>query len=332
MDKVFLRRGAIMGMIPQKGGGRIGTQEILDRLESLGFEGNLRTVQRDLLDLEEQGLINGDGSRPQGWQLQGDAPGLLVGWVQPQAAMALRLLQDYLSPLIPPGIMRTLAPVFDKADEVIKANQRHGMAEWLRRVRVVPSGFRLQVPEIPASVQTATTRALMEQRQLQIRYRSLQGEAKIYPVHPLGLVLKGDILYLVATARHYKRPAIWAVNRILKADVLEDEPANTPEDFDLDAFVTRQGLAFSRQQEIRLVLKTNTTLGRLLLERPLSADQTWKADGEDFRFTATVPLSEDLVSWILGHRANLEVVSPAGLRREIRGHLEAALALYQSSP
>jgi predicted DNA-binding transcriptional regulator YafY len=64
----------------------------------------------------------------------------------------------------------------------------------------------------------------MEQ-QIEVTYRAISSgkEAKTYPVHPLGLVVMEQVVYLVCTVKDYQDPRFLAVHRIDSARLLDSE-------------------------------------------------------------------------------------------------------------
>lgn len=62
--------------------------------------------------------------------------------------------------------------------------------------------------------------ALLQERQLDCRYAArAHGSVRSYRLHPLGMVLRGNAVYLVATKGLGTQPAFYALHRIRSADV-----------------------------------------------------------------------------------------------------------------
>ena len=78
--------------------------EIRRRLETDGFAVTLRTVQRDLNHLAVHFPIRGDANKPQGWCWSGDP--ILIPVLDPQSALTLKLVEQFLQPLLPSEIGR----------------------------------------------------------------------------------------------------------------------------------------------------------------------------------------------------------------------------------
>ena len=80
-------------------------------------------------------------------------------------------------------------------------------------------GPRLRPPAVHPHVQRAVYDALLEERQLEIRYRA-RGRSCAEPrtIHPLGLILKDGVAYLVARLWNYDDPVHLALHRIEAAE------------------------------------------------------------------------------------------------------------------
>src|SRR3546814_5777812 len=91
-------------------------------------------------------------------------------------------------------------------------------------------------------------------RQLQLEYLARKrDETRHYTVHPLGLIQRGPVTYLVARFSETPKITLLAVHRIRKATRL-DAAAVIPEGFNLKAVLPDVAAGFGRGANIRLVL------------------------------------------------------------------------------
>jgi predicted DNA-binding transcriptional regulator YafY len=69
---------------------------------------------------------------------------------------------------------------------------------------------------------------LLNDKQIEVTYRAITSgkEAKTYPVHPLGLVVMEQVVYLVCTVKDYQDPRFLAVHRIDSAQLLDSDASN----------------------------------------------------------------------------------------------------------
>ena len=192
----------------------------------------------------------------------------------------------------------------------------------------MPPTLPLLPPKIVDGVLATVQEGLLTDRQLEIAYqRPGDEEAMALRLHPLGLVQRGPVTYLVATAFTYTDVRLYAVHRITGASV-QAEPAHRPDGFSLDDYIAQGALQFGDGRTIRLKARVSPWLADILTETPLTADQRLEPVGEEFRLTATITDSWQLRWWILSQGAGITVLEPEALRKEIGGELRKCLANY----
>lgn len=155
-------------------------------------------------------------------------------------------------------------------------------------------------------------------------------KTKSYVLHPLALVQRGVISYLVARVEPYQDVLLFAMHRLSSAQVLEAKPAHAPDGFTLAQYLQSGALQFSDGNSFALEVKINDDLAMHLRETPLSDDQTITAGEQWHKLTATVMDSWQLHWWILSQGEQIEIIAPTTLRAEIKQRLQQALQHYQS--
>ncbi|PYU97204.1 MAG: hypothetical protein DMG08_00210 [Acidobacteria bacterium] len=214
--------------------------EIRRRLETDGFAVTLRTVQRDLNHLAVHFPIRGDANKPQGWCWSGDP--ILIPVLDPQSALTLKLVEQFLQPLLPSATLQSLAEQFASAGKALSNSSR--LAAWPRKVRAVPRAFPLLPPKIDPKVQATIYEGLLENRQVSIQYRSRDcGEPKEHTIHPLGIVIRDQLVYLVCTFYDYDDVRQLALHRIEAAHLLPDK-ASRPKHFNLDEYIEEGAFSY----------------------------------------------------------------------------------------
>ena len=318
----------ILKRLPTRGPG-ISARELTDWLTDEGFEVSKRTVERDLSALAVHfQLVYNDKSVPYGWRWMSDAvtefPALTVA-----DAMSLHLVEDLLAPLLPAALLDSLRPRFRQARKKLDSlSKEHPNSRWLDKVRHVPPTLPLLPPKIVEGVLATVQEGLLTDRQLEIGYqRPGDEEAMTLRLHPLGLVQRGPVTYLVATAYTYTDVRLYAVHRITGASV-QPEPAHRPDGFSLDDYIAQGALQFGDGRTIQLKARVSPWLADILTETPLTADQQLEPVGEELRLTATITDSWQLRWWILSQGQGITVLEPEALRKEIGGELRKCLANY----
>jgi len=317
-NDTLLRQLAMLQHIPQHPR-QITARELTERVETEGFVVSKRTVERDLLTLSEIfPLISNERSRPYGWSWRKDAKAFALPGMSPLQALTLELAHDHLATLLPASLLGTLAPYFKCAEGVLSSGEGvKKLASWRKKVAIVSSNQPLIPPDYSEEVIETVHSALLSERQIEISYKSReQGEIKSYPVHPLGIVQRGAVTYLVATLYDYTDIRLLAVHRIKSAQLL-DQPAKPPKKFNLAQYISQGAFGFAESGEVKLVARFTVPAAEHLLETPLSHDQKIEPDKPDWvRIEATVPDTAQLRWWLLGFSDQVEVLEPAALRGE----------------
>ncbi len=308
--------------------------EIAAKLNAAGFDASVRTVQRDLKDLS--GIfpieLNDKNPRDYGWRWPKgtnlDIPGMSV-----PEALAMRLVETHMKQLLPTSMLDGLQGVFSmaqsKLDKVEKQNNNHSK-DWLDKVRVVLPAQPLLPPLINEDVQAAIYQSVLENRQITAGYQSMGSEQpKDYVLHPLGLIMRGAVTYLVASAWDYADARLYALHRFSKVEIL-DAAVKAPEGFNLDAAIASGLAGFANQGEpIQLELRCTEEVAAYLTETPLAEDQKIEPDaGGWVRLTATVNDTWQLHWWILGQGVGVEVHGPLTLRHVIQESISKSIDLY----
>lgn len=313
-----LRQWAMLRHIPQHPR-QITARDITERLESEGFAVSKRTVERDLLSLSGIfPLISNERSRPYGWSWNKDAEAFALPSMSPLQALTLELAHNHLATILPASLLATLVPYFKCAEAVLSSGDGvKKLANWRKKVAIVPPNQPLIPPNYPEEIIEAVHSALLSEQQLEISYTSReQGETKTYPIHPLGIVQRGAVTYLVATLYDYTDIRLLAVHRIQSAQVLT-MPAKTPKKFDLAKYIRDGAFGFEESGEIKLVLRITTPAVEHLMETPLSQDQQIEPEQLGWmHFQATVPDTAQLRWWLMGFGDQIEVLEPISLRDE----------------
>lgn len=296
---------------------KITAREAQESLASHDIEVAKRTIERDLQTLSEIFPITSDErNKPYGWSWQKDAPSFDLPGLSSTEALAMKLVEEYLRPLLPASITDQLKPHFRAADEVLsKSPKSTKAAAWTRKIHIVPPAQPLLPPAIKAKVQRNAYEALLQDRQVEAVYLRRGDAVPVkYTLHPLAVVQRGAVTYLVATIFDYKDVHLFALHRFQDVSLL-DELAHRPPGFDLGEYVASGAFGFGDGKIIRLQVLFTRDAAEHLHETPLSADQILKPhDNAQMKLTATVADTPQLRWWLLGFGDAVEVIAPAALR------------------
>lgn len=328
MNDTLMRQWAMLRAIPRHPR-RIDAPTIHGRLRDLGMEVSLRTVQRDLNTLAETFPLDFDESKPQGWCWRPGAGQLEIPSMDAHAALTFNLVEEYMQNLLPRSTLSHMAPWFDAAQGVA-SSQASTVTKWRDKLRVIPHTLNKVPAPIDPDIQTTIYNGLFNEKQIQVTYRAITTgkEAKTYPVHPLGLVVMEQVVYLVCTVKDYQDARFLALHRIDTAELL-DATAVRPTTFDIDEFILREfGIRLGREP-IDLALRIRGVLAKYLAETPVSADQTLTPiDDAWTRVEVKVQDTIQLRTWLRSLGPDAVVESPDFLRNQLNDEWRELVKLY----
>jgi predicted DNA-binding transcriptional regulator YafY len=172
--------------------------------------------------------------------------------------------------------------------------------------------------------------ALMQERLLRLHYRKRDSAAaSIYAaVHPLAVVQRGGVIYLVCMFGDFDDVRTIALHRVEQAEMLY-EPSRRQPGFDIDAYIASGQFGVIAGAPIQLRAVFSRVAGEHLHETPLVADQQLSTmeDGQ-LLLAATVPHTRALVWWLLGFGDAVVVQEPPVLREELASIAERMVRAY----
>jgi predicted DNA-binding transcriptional regulator YafY len=329
MKNTLFRQWEMLRHIPRHPT-KISTSQIRDKLAVAGYTITLRSIQRDLEELSVVLPLLSDQGKPKGWSWQPDASQMELPALGLQAALAFKLVEAHLQPLLPPTTLAYLAPWFKRASGVLSESDKVALAAWPHKIRVLSRGMPQKPAAIAPAIQDAVYEGLLLERRLAITYHAPWFEGtKDYVVNPLAMVVRDGQIYLVCTMWDYGDVRHLLLHRMHSATLME-EPATGLEGFDLDAHIARGEFSYPLEPGVlRLKAKFDGYAATSVMECPLSEDQSadkWE-DGTVL-LSATVPDTLDLRAWLLGLGEHVTVLEPPGLVKEVADTVAALAKRY----
>lgn len=325
-NDTLARQWAMLRLIP-RAPRKTTSRDLCRQLEQLGHSTSPRTVERDLHALSGRfALVADDSSKPYGWSWARDADMELTPRLSPSQAVALLLSQAHLKNFMPDFLMKELATVFASAEQEVAST---GWKDWHKRTAILPTSMPLLAPRLNADVLDQVHSALALRRCLSGHYRSRGSESsRELTIHPLGLIIRGSIQYLVCTLREYQDIRQIALHRLSHARILDD-PIRSPAGFDFAKYVASSASKFWAQGKIRLIARFTSEAAGHLRETPVSKDQELVDLGNaEVELRATVESDDTLRWWLLGFGSQVEVLAPRELREDLGNELKQAALRY----
>lgn len=323
------RQWAMLRCIPRHPQ-RVTAGELRDRLRDRGFEVTSRTIERDLHTLSDEfPLVVDARAKPFGWSWAKGAAMEFAPGFTPAQAVAVLLAGTHLDTLLPRPMQKELLPLITVAGRTLKDS---GWRDWHLRTAVLPTTLRLQAPRIEAASLAAVHGALGRRRCLEGQYRPKGApHAKPMVIHPLGLLVRGAVQYLVCTLFDYSDIRQLAVHRLGGLREL-DLPCRVPPGFCFQSYVRGVGATYEPRGMVRLVARFEREAAEHLSETPLTADQSWSVLGDGrVEIVAEVQLDETLRWWLLGFGSHVEVIEPRELRQLLAEEFERGASRYRQS-
>ncbi len=201
--------------------GRVTARELAVELEI-----SERTARRDLEALAMSGVpVYSQAGRGGGWSLIGGARTDLSGLTAAEARTLFLVAGP--SSQATPEVKAALRKLVRALPETMRAEAEAAASA----VVIDPSTWdRTTVPPPPHL--DALQRAVVEGKQVVLGYADREGKESLRTVHPLGLVVKGTVWYLVAGTEEGQRT--FRVGRVRSVH-MTGEPADRPDGFDLAA-------------------------------------------------------------------------------------------------
>ena len=320
-----IRMLTLLGSLPREPN-RTTTRELHSRLQSLGHNVDIRTVERYMSELESSPMFADvvfcdDRERPFAWYISKDKM-IFSEHMEPAIAATWVLIQQYVHHLLPPAGRDKLKPVIDSARNWLKNNSRKGSG-WSQKVIYIPRGMPLKPAVVHPNVFDTVQKALFLDRQLEIHYKD---QEKPMEVHPRAFVDRGVVSYMIASCWEYTDFRLFSMHRINRIRLL-DKPINRLP-FSLEEYLPVLDLPHGR--EINLKARFYNHAGYHLTETPLTSEQVIKDLGEGcHEVQARVRDTSELRWWLQAFGANVEVLAPKDLRKDIGETLAQAAARYR---
>ena len=326
----LLRQWTMLRFVP-RAPAKISVKELHERLRDADFEVTPRTVQRDLVDLATIfPLISDEREKPFGWSWQREASSFDLPGLSVPDALTLTLVEQHLRNQLPPTALDALQPQFRSAARVLAAMGPTATSKaWLSKIRTIAPLQPLQPPGLDEECQRTVYLALMKDLQLTLNYKKRDAAEIIeYPVvHPLAIVQRGGIIYLVCTFANYDDVRTLALHRVREAHLVY-AATKRPQDFDIDAFIASGAFGYLTGAPITLRATFKGRVGDHLYETPLAPDQVLEVRENGVHLTATVASTRTLVFWLTGFGAEVEVHGPVKLRAEMKEIAHKMAAMY----
>jgi len=300
-----------------------------------GYTVDTRTIQRDLNKLSISfPLSNDTEGRKNYWYWIEEAAIQDFPGMDPVTALAFEMAESYLKPLLPQATLELLQPYFHRARDVLNDQSDSLLRKWPDKVAVIERGPVLQKPEINFDVQRVVYQALLEEKPIKASYCPRGAEqSKDYLMHPLGIVSRVGVIYLICTLWDYDDAKQFALHRFSHAEIA-DSPILIQEKFSLEHYIEKdQQFSYKLEDNpIQLKVLFDAKIAGHLAETPLAENQmlTPQDDGRVL-LEVEVMRTLELRWWLQGFGDNVEVLEPTSMRDKFIETHKSLQALYSNN-
>ena len=301
---------------------KVSSRQIFENLQNCGHHNiDMRTVQRDLVSLENIGLFGLDvdkRSKPYGWFINANFKKLNVSLMDGNTALAFKVLEQSGATL-PNSTLKEMQPYFAKASQVLEQDSESLLTHWLRSVADSQISQPLIPPEIDATSFERLKSAIFFKKQISADIKRIFSGStdmvwKHYDrVNPMGLVKQdGRQLFVCTFGALHKRRYALPLQFIRNVTVTDEDCQQA-----FGELENIQTLTAKNKENIQLELRVNNNALFLLHGYRLSDDQviTPSNQADKSRLTATVEDTNKLRAFLRGLGDDIEVIAPQKLRQ-----------------
>lgn len=291
-----------------------------------------RTIHRDVEALSAAGVpIYAERGPGGGIRLVDGYRTRLTGLTAPEAEAVF--LSGLPGPAAELGLGTVMAAAQLKVLTAMPRELRPRAQRLLERFHLDVTGWFVDAEPVPHLATLAD--GVWESRRVRILYQR-GGEQVERLLGPLGVVLKGGIWYVVAEANGQIRT--YRVARVRDAELV-DEAFERPEGFDLPAYWAESIAAYERDLErVEVVVRMRPECVGALADfvgnqAARTAERLDEPDPEGWaRLRLRLSWPGDAPGQLLGLGADLEVLSPPGIRERVAQIAAAVAAQYRAEP
>ena len=330
-SNVIIRQWELLKLLPKTGSGKT-VIDLKNDLNNLGFDIKERQVERDLKHLQGQfsAIECYDDSKPYTWRWAKDGTRPIIGGISLPEAVSWKLVADTIQHLLPISVLNTIKPYFTEAQKKLDSlKENNDLATWNNKIRVVQPNLPLVAPQIHHDIVESIQEAVLHQNQVNVTYRAANSNYdKEMILHPLALVQRGLVTYVVATANEHTDVRLFALHRIQQIEV-STRRASIPRSFNIDHYIGDGKLHFGNGEQIFLKIRVANWLKHILQETPLTNHQEILEENNHIIVTTLISLTPQLEWWLLSQADGLEVLEPIELREKIANRLLLAAEQYK---
>jgi predicted DNA-binding transcriptional regulator YafY len=284
-----------------------------------------RTARRDLEGLAMAGIpVYSQPGRGGGWTLVGGARTDLSGLTASEARTLFMVAG-------PSAATPEVKAALRKLVQALPATFRSAAESAAEAVVLDPTAWDHSGVPAPPRFLDDLQAAVIDAVQIRLGYSRRDGEVSERTVHPLGLVVKNQVWYLVGHTDAGERT--FRVSRVLSVARTTD-PVQRPEGFDLAA-AWRDIVTVVDEKRAPIMARVRTDVGTHDELRYVFGNRMVRVvaqTGAEVEIEVRGQSDESLAEQLAGFGPSVEVLSPEGVRTRLAVIGQALLARYGEAP
>ncbi|HFI9804297.1 TPA: helix-turn-helix transcriptional regulator [Vibrio parahaemolyticus] len=316
--------------IPSMHGAGVSTKTLHQYLLEEGFTVSKRTVERDLLKLQEITSIYAEQTEDGNlWRNCANNVDLLPT-MQPTEALLLVAAERLLRHAMPPESMLMLDQRLNKAKKTLDKSNR--LRSWKNKLYVIEGQVPHTTHPLDHSILRVVYEGVLDESKLTLHYKKLGAkQTSSYLLNPLAIIVREHAHYLVATkVESPDKPQLFNLNRIESAE-LHPNAIVRPKGFDLADYIESNPTGWLQDKSVQIIeMRVRWFAYDWLCFNQLHPSQTLtKIDEEWYRLTLNTHITYDLVGWVLRFSTDVIVESPALMVDEVKARLHDMIEAYK---
>ncbi|MGI6085799.1 MAG: helix-turn-helix transcriptional regulator [Acetivibrionales bacterium] len=296
-------------------------------LKALGYNVTDRTIRRDINSLSRSFSIHENNKvRPVTYTLQKtNLKDISMSFDELQA---IRLIQELIRPYQHLDVGVNSGILLQKILDSLPANQRNWLQQASPLLQVNLNDL-VNEQDFDPTVKSSIQEAITNHSCIKIKYYSFHNNTiRLRTIEPHILEINEGCYHLWAYCHERRAMRDFRVSRILSAEITSD--TFIPKTDLLKKCLINRFKSMSSQESQVLRLKFSGISARLVKEYYYkSAEKLEICKDGTVIFERLVAITPDVIQWILGFGAEVEVMEPADLRETIRKTAIRMLCVYE---
>lgn len=291
---------------------------------------SLRTIQRDILAIERAGIPlkqdkDFDGSYL--WSFTRDYRKMILPSIQNNELMAAYILKSYLNTFKGTKIEESVNSLLEKIELIAPGEVYLDLNIDNNETIIWDQNFGdFDYQNFDRILQTVIS-FILKKEWVSITYRKPLGDEKTYDIFIHKLFVYAGVIYLAASTDKYDDYLVLALQRIKRIEKSENQNRKTIQ-FNIDEFRKNRFAVFSGKVE-HVKLHIALEVAFYFTNRKWHPSQHILVNKNgSLLLEMDVPITYELVGWILGWHSYIKVVEPEALVETVKKRLKETFELY----